>query len=159
MNSTRTAAVVCVALATIGVAVATTTAGTIGRAAARASVRAAQANLIERFTVRLDARCHVAVLRMRLSRSAPVGIVIDGDGRVPLGRVSASAARAAASAISDVKIWDLTLSNGTELAPGRHRVVLRALSADRSEVLDVSDPVAYTIPRSFAKAPLRCGIA
>lgn len=159
MNSTRTAAVVCVALATIAVAVATTAADTTDRAAAVPAVQTAQANLIERFTVRLDARCHVAVLRMRLSRSVPVGIVIDGDGRVPLGRVSASAVRAAASAISDTKIWDLTLSDGTEVGPGRHRVVLRALSADRSEVLDVSDPVAYTIPRSFAKAPLRCGVA
>ncbi len=54
---------------------------------------------------------------------------------------------------------DLTLSNGTEIGPGRHRVVLRALSADRSQVLDVSDPVRYTIPRSFAKAPVRCGVA
>lgn len=159
MNSTRTAAVVCVALATVGVAVATTTAGMSGRAGAVPAVHAAEANLIERFTVRLDARCQVAVLRIRLSRSLPVGIVIDGDGRVPLGRASASAVRAAASAVSDVKIWDLTLSNGTELGPGRHRVVLRALSADRSQVLDVSDAVEYTIPRSFAKAPLRCGVA
>ena len=95
MNSTRTAALAGVALATIGVAVATTSAETIGRAAAGPSVRAAQANLVERFTVGLDARCHVAVLRMRLSRNVPVGIVIDGDGRVPLGRLSAAAARAA----------------------------------------------------------------
>lgn len=159
MNSVRTTGVVCVAITTIGVALATMAADPVGRAAAVPAVQAAQANLIERFTVRLDARCHVAVLRMRLSRSVPVGIVIDRDGRVPLGRVSASAARAAASAISDVKVWDLTLSNGTEIGPGRHRVVLRALSADRSEVLDVSDPVSYTIPRSFATAPVRCGVA
>ncbi len=121
-------------------------------------MRSAQADLIERFTVRLDARCQVAVLRMRLARSAPVGIVVDGTGRVPLGSVRTSGVRAAATAIDDVKIWDLTLSNGVELRPGRHRVVLRALSADRRRVLDVSEAVTYSIPRAFAKAPMRCGV-
>ena len=57
-----------------------------------------------------------------------------------------------------MKVWDLTLSNGAELRPGRHTVVLRALSADRSEVLDVSAPVTYTIPRAFARPPTRCGV-
>ena len=132
-----------------------------GGVAAEPSVRSAQAaDLIQRFTVRLDARCRVAVLRMRLSRAAPVGIIVDDSpaGRVPLGRVTTSGARAAAAAIDDVKIWDPTLSNGAELAPGRHRVVLRALSADRRRVLDVSEAVTYTIPRTFAKAPTRCGV-
>ena len=161
MNFTRGAALVLVALTTIGVAVATTAAATLGGGTAAApSVRAADANVIERFTVSLDARCHVAVLRMRLSRSVPVGILVDGVARVPLGspRRSVSAAQAAERSVSDVKIWDLSLSDGTELRPGRHRVVLRALSADRSGVLDVSEPVAYRIPRSFAKAPTRCGV-
>lgn len=159
MNFIRGAALVLVALTTIGVGVATTAATLGGETPAASSVRAADANLIERFTVSLDARCRVAVLRMRLSRSVPVGILVDGTGRVPLGtlRGATSAAQAAASSVSDVKIWDLSLSNGTELRPGRHRVVLRALSADRSDVLDVSEPAAYTIPRSFAKAPTRCG--
>lgn len=91
-----------------------------GGAVAAPSVRAADVNLIERFTVSLDARCHVAVLRMRLSRSVPVGILVDGVARVPLGppRRSVSAAQAAESSVTDVKIWDLTLSNGTELRPG-----------------------------------------
>lgn len=162
MNYTRSAALVLVALTTIGVAVATTAAATLrGGTAAAPSVRAADANLIERFTVSLDARCQVAVLRMRLSRSVPVGILVNGNGligRVPLGPVRGAAAQAAASSASDVKIWDLTLSNGTELRPGRYRVVLRALSADRSDVLDVSESVAFRIPRSFAKVPTRCGI-
>lgn len=160
-DSTRTAALVLVALMTIGVAVAMTAAATPGGGVAAApSVRAADVTLIGRFPVSLDVRCHVAVLRMRLSRSVPVGILVDGVARVPLGppRRSVPGAQAAESSVSDVKIWDLMLSNGTELRPGRHRVVLRALSADRSDVLDVSEPVAYRIPRSFAKAPTRCGV-
>ncbi len=116
----------------------------------------AQSDLIERFTVRLDSRCHVAVLRMRLSRRAPVGIIVQRFGRVPLGIASASTA-AAATVVNDVKIWDLTLSNGVELRPGRYRVVLRALSADRDDVLDVSEAVAYTVPLAFARPPTRCG--
>ena len=154
MNSTRnvvlgTVAVVAAAAAALG-----------GEVAAEPTVRSAQADLIERFSVRLDVRCQVAVLRIRLARPAPVGIVVDGSpaGRVPLGRVTASTAQAASSSVSDVKIWDLTLSNGDELRPGRHRVVLRALSPDRREVLDVSGTVAYRIPRAFAEAPSRCGV-
>ena len=164
MNFTRNAALahVLVALTTIGVAVATTAAATPrGGTAAAPLVQAADANLIERFTISLDARCRVAVLRMRLSRSVPVGILVDGNGivgRVPFGRVRGAAAQAAASSVGDVKIWDLTLSNGTELGPGRYRVVLRALSADRSDVLDVSESVAFRIPRSFANVPTRCGV-
>ena len=156
MSSTRTV-VIGAAAAVVG---ATATAVALGGgAAAEPPVRPAQAGLIERFTVRLDARCQVAVLRIRLERSAPVGIVVDDSpaGRVPLGRVAASGLRAAATGVSDVKIWDLTLPNGDELRPGRHRVVLRVLSADRRDVLDVSDPVAYTIPRAFARPPTRCG--
>lgn len=162
MNVTRSAALVLVALTTIGVAVATTAAATLrGATAAAPSVRAADANLIERFTVSLDARCHVAVLRMRLSRSARVGILVNGNGivgRVPFGPVRGATAQAASSSVNDVKIWDLTLSDGTELRPGRYRVVLRALSADRKDVLDVSEAVAFRIPRSFAKVPARCGV-
>lgn len=146
------------AAAITAVAVTAATAVTIaGATGATQPSQPAQSDLIKRFTVRLDSRCHVAVLRMRLSRSAPVGIAILGDGRVPLGRASASAATAAA-AVNDVKIWDLTLSDGTELRPGRYKVVLRALSADRSRVLDVSDTVAYRIPRSFTRTPTRCGV-
>jgi hypothetical protein len=146
----------CIAVAAGVVTVAVVT--LVGGAGATTPARPAQADLIRRFTVRLDARCHVAVLRIRLSRPAPVGIVPDGDPsiRVPLGR-AAAAAGAAATTVYDVKIWDLTLPDGTELRPGRHEVVLRALSADRSNVLDTSDPVAYRVPRSFAKAPTRCG--
>ena len=73
MNFMRGAELVLVALTTTGVAVATTAAATLGgETPAAPSVRAADANLIERFTVSLDARCRVAVLRMRLSRSVPV---------------------------------------------------------------------------------------
>ena len=99
------------------------------------------------------------MLRIRLAGPAPVGIVVDDSpaGPVPLGRVAKSGAGAAATGVSDVKVWDLTLSNGDELRPGRHRVVLRVLSADRRDVLDISDPVAYTIPRAFARPPTRCG--
>ncbi len=58
MNSTRnavlrTAAVVAAAAAAFG-----------GEVAAEPTVRSAQADLIERFSVRLDARCQVAVLRI-----------------------------------------------------------------------------------------------
>ena len=158
MSSTRKVVIGAVAGGAIAVAVAIAAGGGAG-AAAEPPVRSAQAGLIERFTVRLDARCQVAVLRIGLARSAPVGIVVDDSvaGRVPLGRVATSGARAAATGVSDVKIWDLTLSDGVELGPGRHRVVLRVLSADRRDVLDVSGPVAYTIPRAFARPPTRCG--
>ena len=152
--SPRRTAVAVAAIAVTGAAVVTLTAAT----GASPPAQPAQSDLIERFSVRLDSRCQVAVLRMRLSRSAPVGILVNRVGRVPLGTASASRAAAAATAVNDVKIWDLTLSDGTELEPGRHRVVLRALSADRSRVLDVSDPVTYRIPRSFADAPTRCGV-
>ena len=155
MSSTRKVAIGAVAG---GIVIAVAVAGG-GGAAAVPAARSAQADLVERFTVRLDARCQVAVLRIRLARPAPVGIIVDDSvaGRVPLGRVATSGARAAATGVGDVKIWDLTLSNGVELRPGRHRVVLRVLSADGRDVLDVSDPVAYTIPRAFARPPTRCG--
>ena len=150
MGRTHTAAAV--VMVTAAAVAAGAAAGT------RSPARPAQADLIQRFTVRLDARCHVAVLRMRLARPLQVGIVPDRElvGRVPLGRAAATTSSAGKS-ITDVKIWDLTLPDGTELRPGRHEVVLRALSADRSKVLDTSDPVTYTIPRSFARTPTRCG--
>jgi hypothetical protein len=127
----------------------------------------ASAKVIESYSLKLDRRCQVAVIKAVLTRPAPVGIQIQGEmlrlvGRVPLVRrgraplVHRGRGRASA-VVHETFVWDLSLPSGRYLKPGRYTTVLRAFDAKRKRVIDRSKPVDLVIPDSFRSPPRDCG--
>lgn len=137
----------------------------------------ATADIIRDVKIRLDQRCHVALLDVSLTRDAPVGLQF--VGRVPFGRqrtirllrpreatgktlelplaMAQQDTRPGGSGVHRAIVWDLSYPNGNYLAPGTHSGKFRALDRDRDKVLDTF-PVKLTIPKSFYKGSLdECG--
>jgi hypothetical protein len=113
--------------------------------------------IIQNASVTLDRRCHVAVVRVTLSRSAPVGLIVSSPSLQFVGRVPFGPQRGVfLASVRRTHVWDLSLPNGRYLAPGRYRIVVRALNPRRTRVLDRSRRLRLVIPRSFASPPTDC---
>ena len=101
------------------------------------------------------------MFEISLTRDAPLGLRL--VGRVPFGpqrRILAAEehrSRPAKAAVHHTEVWDLVFPNGDYLKPGTHHGRVRALDANREQVLDTF-PVTLTIPKSFYTRSLdRCG--